>query len=230
MLLPSSNNMRAFVIGNGPSLNATPLDKLRGECTFGLNRFNLLGLDWDPTWWVMADVREGDGWWDWPDLLRRPSMFLFREQDRELIEPYGSKNVIFYPRCEHIGGDYIPDSWHLDSGPCDYGGGISVAIQAAAELGRNPIYVVGADLYRYRGPGEVDVNHFHPDYSFYRLSKHGREINTPAVWEATNKRLIHCHEIARRSAGRMGIKILNATVGGALEAYERVDIHEVLSG
>lgn len=225
--------MRAFVIGNGPSLNDTPLDRLRGECTFGLNRFNLLGLNWDPTWWVMADVREADGWWDWPDLLRRNSQFLFREQDRALIEPYGKtgpqgiNSVIFMPRCEHIGGEYIPNAWHLPT-PCNYGGGISVALQAAAELGRSPIYLVGCDLYKYRGPADDDINHFDGAYSSYRLNKHGQEVNTPAVWQATNERLIHCHKVAKRSAAEMGIQIFNATVGGALEVYERVDIHKVL--
>ena len=220
--------MRAFVIGNGASLNETPLDLLRDEFTIGLNRFQMLNLDWDPVWWVLCDTGAEETW-DWPDIVQRQSQFVFREHDRPMLEKYGPRNAIYIPHCEHIGGEYIPTEWHLPF-PCSYGGGISIALQVAAELGRNPIYLLGCDLYKYRGPDDVDINHFDPAYSLYRLSKHGREINTPAAWDATNKRLIHCHEIARRSAGRMGIKILNATVGGALEAYERVDIYEVLSG
>ena len=33
---------RVFIIGNGPSLNKTPLDKLDGEFTFAMNRFYLM--------------------------------------------------------------------------------------------------------------------------------------------------------------------------------------------
>jgi len=221
--------MRAFVIGNGPSLNLTPVDRLRGEFTLAMNRFDLLGTDWDPTWWIMADVRDEDGWWDWPSLLSRNSMFLFREQDRPTIKPHANGNVIFYPRCQHIGGDYIPRSWHLPM-PCDYGGGISIALQTAVSLGRNPIYLIGCDLYQYRGPDQVDINHFDPGYSPYKRRKStGEEINTPEAWQRTNERLVYCHQIAKESATEMDIRIYNATVGGALEVYPRVDIDEVLA-
>jgi len=36
-------------------------------------------------------------------------------------------------------------------------------------------------------------------------------------------------EVAQRSASEMGIEILNATVGGALDVYPRVDIRDVLA-
>ena len=39
--------MRAFIIGNGASLNDTPLDLLRDEFTIGMNRLHRKGLDWD---------------------------------------------------------------------------------------------------------------------------------------------------------------------------------------
>src|SRR3989304_3429376 len=221
--------MRAFGIGNGPSLNRTPMEKMRGEFTIACNRFNLMGLDWAPDWWIMADVRHEDGWWDWKELLARKSMFVFRDQERELVEPYHAQNAIFMPRCEHIGGDFIPTEWHLPT-PCDYGGSISVAIQAAATLGRSPIYLVGGDLSRYRGPEAPDVNHFHPEYCPYKIRKStGEEMITPQMWEETNRRLVLGHEISRDSTVDMGIAILNATVGGHLEVYERGDVHEVLS-
>ena len=218
--------MRAFVIGNGPSLNSTPVDRLRGEFTLAMNRFDLLGLDWDPTWWIMADVREGDGWWDWPALLRRKSMFLFREQDRAMIEPYGLSNTLFYERCAHADNDK-GWHWHLPQ-PCERGGGVSIALQVAATLGRTPIYLVGCDLYQYRGPGP-DINHFHPEYCPYKIRKStGAEINPPEAWASLNRHLIRAHTMARDSAARMGISIYNATVGGSLEVYERVDITSIL--
>jgi len=216
------------VIGNGASLNETPVDVLRNEFTIGMNRLDLLGLDWNPDWWILADVCPEDGWWDWENLLQRDSMFVFREHDRYLIEPYGRDNVIFMPRCEHIGGQYMPKKWHLPT-PCEYGGGVSIALQVAVSLGRNPIYLVGCDLYKYRGPDDVDINHFHPGYCSYK-TKRGKELITPERWAATNRRLVIGHDIAMRSTKEMGIMVYNATVGGDLESYPRVDIHEVLNG
>ena len=37
---------RAFIIGNGPSLNQTDLSKLKNEITFGMNRVYLAFPDW----------------------------------------------------------------------------------------------------------------------------------------------------------------------------------------
>ena len=193
-----------------------------------MNRFDLLGLDWNPDWWILADVRPEDGWWDWEDLLWRDSMFVFRDHDRYFIEPYGRDNVVFMERCEHIGGEYVPTEWHLPL-PCDYGGGISIALQTAVELGYDPIYLVGCDLYKYRGPDDVDINHFDPSYCDYQW-KNGEELITPERWASTNRRLVIGHEVAKRSAEKMGVSILNATIGGALEVYERVDIRDLLNG
>lgn len=217
--------MRAFVIGNGPSLLDTPMDRLRDEFTIALNRFDLLNLDWDPDWWMLADVVHEDEWWDWDALFARKSMFVMRDQDKQYLDGVPA-NVTFVERCDHM-GDNKPEEWHLDTMPCEYGGGISMALQLAVTLGRNPVYLVGCDLYKYRGPDDVDINHFHPDYCEYKTWR-GKEWNPPEVWEKLNKRLIHAHEIARYSAALMGVDIFNATAGGALEVYERADINELV--
>lgn len=190
----------------------------------------MLEASWDPDWWVIADLSPKDEW-DWKDLLARRSQFLFRDQDREIIEPLGlDPTVIYMSRCEHIGGDHVPKTWHLPT-PCDYGGSISLALQAAVTLRRNPIYLVGCDLYKYRGPSDEDHNHFDPLYCSYKIRKStGKEIVGPAEWDSLNRRLTLGHEISRDSAAKTGITIYNATVGGDLEVYERADIWDVLSG
>ena len=198
-----------------------------------MNRFDLLGLDWNPDWWVLVDVRLVDDWWDWEDLLWRDSMFVFREQDRVFIEPYGRENVIYVSRCDagHLDGkvESMTDwDWHLPD-PCTRGGAVSIALQIAAELGKDPIYLVGCDLYKYRGPDDVDINHFHDEYCPYKVRKRtGEELIGEYEWDRLNKRLIRAHTMARDSAQSMGVSIFNATVGGALDVYERRDIWEVL--
>ena len=70
-----------------------------------------------------------------------------------------------------------------------------------------------------------DTNHFSRTYCEFK-EFHGKQ----ETWDQLNRRLIHAHEIARKSAARMGIRIYNATVGGDLEVYERVRLEDVISG
>jgi hypothetical protein len=100
-------------------------------------------------------------------------------------------------------------------------------MQAAVLAGADEIYLVGCDLYKYRGPKDNDINHFHPEYCPYKIRKRtGEEMIGPKEWDNLNRRLILGHEIARDTAG---IPIYNATVGGNLEVYPRVDIFECLT-
>lgn len=204
------------------------MGRLRDEFTIGMNRLFMANLGWDPTWWVLADVSNKDPW-NWPFMAERESYMLVREHERELIEPYRTQDISYFDNCGH-GNKNLPESWHLPT-PCRFGGGITMALQAAAELGRNPIYLVGCDLYKYRGPGDDDINHFHPGYSRYKIRKStGEELNPPQAFYRLNRMLIRAHTIARDSAAKMGITIYNATVGGDLDVYDRADIWDVLDG
>ena len=222
--------MRAFILGTGPSLAHTPVDRLRDEFTVGINRFNLLDVDWNPTWWIIADLGENEVW-DWSGVFSRDSNFIFSEKSRGAIGPY-EDGVSFIKSCIHntYQGDEDPWEWHLPK-ICTRGGGVSIAIQTAILQGCNPIYILGCDLFKYRGPDDIDINHFHPEYLSYKRDKRtGEELHPPSEGEKINKRLIKVHTMARDGAADIGVMIYNATVGGALEVYERVNIHEVLNG
>ena len=229
--------MRAFVIGNGSSLNTMDLGLMAGEYTVGCNRLDLLELGWNPTVWVLADVVHEDGWWDWEDLFYRkargphdngtPSQFHLKYHDEGYLDQKyrDLPNVQFQPPCVHNGSPRHPvDSWHLPT-LCQYGGSIGWALQLAVLAGADPVYLIGCDLYKYRAEHESDINHFHPDYCGYTFSeKLQRERNAPEDWERLNDRLVRAHEIARDTSG---VEIFNAGVGGALDAYPRVDYTEL---
>ncbi len=205
------------------------MDRLRDEFTIGMNHLDLLGLDWDPDWWMLADanfIMEDN--WDFDDLFAKKSMFMVRKAlKRPLVDRF--PDLIYMDICEHIGGEYNPTEWHLPT-LCTWGGGMMWAIQLALTLRHNPIYLLGCDLYTYRSPDEGDINHFHLDYSGYRTFPDGREKNGPEVWDNLNKANIGAFELAKQEAEKMGVTIYNATVGGKLEVFERVDIWDLLSG
>jgi hypothetical protein len=95
-------------------------------------------------------------------------------------------------------------------------------IQLAVHLGCNPIYLIGVD-HNYKTDFEIkkeggrwtsleaDPNHFHPDY----FGK-GYRWHDPNV-----ARMEQCYLHARSECDRLGIEIINATVGGRLEVFPR---------
>lgn len=223
--------MRGFVIGNGPSLNDTPLDLLRDENTIGINRLYLAELDWDPTFWLAVDIGDHKEW-PWEDLLTHDSHFIMDEHMHSMMLEHTNRldrlNITWISRCVHE-SDHDEWKWHLPY-PCWRGGAASIGLQLAVLQGWNPIYLVGCDLYEYRGPGP-DINHFHPEYSEYKIRKStGKEVVPPENWEHLNNRLVRAHQMCKESMQAMGVTVYNATVGGKLEVYPRADIRQVLSG
>ena len=225
------------MIGNGSSLNETPLDLLKGEVTFALNRIHLLydKTDWRPTYWVMVDLQATDQY-DWLDdalinLREGIKCFLVAstayhvELNRPAYNPWTDRQVTYLKICaEHrsmdVRSEDKPLNWHLPE-LCKFGTGSAVALQLAVLKGYNPIYVVGMDLnfQRVENAESPDPNHFSEDYGVFDEFAHDPELKN------------HTHEYAHRMAyeesQRRGKKIYNATIGGGLNAYPRVEFESL---
>lgn len=100
--------------------------------------------------------------------------------------------------------EYCPHLWHLPR-LCTFGSSVNVGIQIAVSLGYDEIYLVGCDL----GYKDNEPSHFDPAY------EHGKE--RPA--RLANLNTLTAHMIAKRSST---VPIFNATIGGDLEVYPRV--------
>lgn len=224
---------RVFIMGNGPSLNQTPLDKLESEFVFGLNRISLLfeRVSWRPTFFTAFDVRVV------PDN---------KEEFAALDVPY----KFFSARYKTMLGEQDNHFWHHTKGFYEgfesafaptvpfsgFGGGGTIgviAIELAFFLGFREIYLIGTDV-SYTVPESVkqtgddvfgdgvklqlestedDPNHFDPSY----FGK-GKKWHNPNVREMKIG-------FGRAAAyvERAGGRLLNATVGGELEQVPRVD-------
>lgn len=222
---------RFFVIGNGPSLAETPLDKLIDEKTIGINRINLIypTTKWRPTIYLktdhnprLAEVYNEENKLN-VDVAEKAYLWEdFRDGDPDTPHrrlPVGMGDhpkVTWVKRCKHH--YYFADnhmkraqSWHLPE-ICTAFSGIGPAIQVAVLEGATEIYLLGCDL----GYGnEIGHDHFSKDYSLNK-KKLGN-------WDIEN--VNYCHVVAKRSSP---VPIYNATVGGSLEVYERVDLKEIL--
>lgn len=222
---------RCFVIGNGPSLAKTNLDLLEGEITIGCNR--LLPLYETTKLRVTHYVRsEGMELFNFPDPRVWADDVLYHLEDPDCttwLNPYfreklGKINkgrnwadekpgrVNWIGACTHYLTHYDKDDcpyhWHLPT-YCSYGSSVTVAVQIAVSLGHSPIYLVGCDL------GYVDgkASHYTPEYE-----KGYEKMLRPARY--ANLDTLMGHIIAKRSSRT---PIYNATVGGELEVYDRVD-------
>lgn len=225
---------RWFVLGNGPSLNDTPLDKLIGENTIGMNRIHLMydKTEWRPTIYMKIDYNPylKDEWMYNVNLhLDMGIKCYLWEALRDgfpeghpnhdiLPEGVGEhENAVWVPHCEHKWYHYdnvkAVKEWHLPE-ICTAYSTISVAMQIAVLEGADEIYLLGCDLGLTEGE-----HHFTDDY--FPEEAIDREIS-----QTTENNFIAAHKMALRSCP---VPIYNATVGGYLELYPRIDIHEVLS-
>ena len=101
----------------------------------------------------------------------------------------------------HFNEPEAPHLWHPPV-LCTFGSSVNVAVQIAHLQGYSPIYLVGCDL-------DNNMDHFSENY------RHGKEQeNRYAQMDALAAHLV---------ASRSGADIQNATLGGNLEAFPRVE-------
>ena len=195
--------MRAFVVGNGSSLKHTNLEKLKREVSFACNNIHLIYpfTAWRPTHYVRAEEAGALREEDWGESVR-----VHLELGCEMWMNHmfgGSGNEI--KTCSHYRRHFnepdAPHLWHLPV-LCTFGSSVNVAVQIAHKKGYSPIYLVGCDL-------DNNMDHFSDNY------RHGREQeNRYAQMDALAAHLV---------ASRSGVDIQNATAGGSLEAFPRVE-------
>ncbi|MCL2399028.1 MAG: DUF115 domain-containing protein [Defluviitaleaceae bacterium] len=218
-------NKRCFIVGNGPSLTTGDLDKIKDEISFGSNEVYLLyeKTSWRPSYYVIHDS----------DRLKRiqnqihenincPRFYAFNSVFD--IEPFfmnGEFDYFYY-----LDGivdwfplkDYSPD---FSSNPFKLSWGATVtydAIQLAFYMGFSEIHLLGMDhdyAFMINTKGDLITRDVASD-NF--SSKY-----TPSVHPLMVDLVDASYENANEYAKKHGIKIYNATRGGKLEMFERID-------
>ena len=207
---------RCFIIGNGPSLKQTDLSLLRNQTTFGMNRIYLMfeELGFATTYLFTINTLVIEQCAAEIRVLSMPKFLTWRSR------PWmsGDPGTIF------IDTDYRgPESFSVDlTGRVFEGGTVTyVALQAAYWMGFREVVLVGVDhSYSTKGPANAtvvsqseDPDHFHPEY-FGR----GFRWQLPDL-EASER----SYRLARAAFEADGRKIVDATVGGQLEIFPKVD-------
>tara|TARA_R110000868_G_scaffold2384_5_gene17647 strand:- start:5583 stop:7925 length:2343 start_codon:yes stop_codon:yes gene_type:complete len=219
---------RAFIVGNGPSLNETDLTLLKDEVTFCVNGFFLKmpELGWAPTFYLVEDHLVAEDRAEAINALKGPTK-LFPAYLGYCIDP--GEDVIFFnhlPRKSYPHGfDFTSDASSVTYTGCTV---TFTAMQLAHWLGFEELYLIGVDA-SYSIPSDTatsgqygvgvldmasdDPNHFHPDYFGKGFRWHDPQVD----------KMLEAYAEAKRATEAAGRPILNATVGGELEVFRRVD-------
>lgn len=226
---------RCFIMGSGPSLNKMDLEVFRNEYVWGLNKCYLLfdRVSWRPSFYVAVDTRVV------PDIasqINRMSkdlpqtkfFFPVRFRERGVLRSY--ENVYWYRQVRMDESNLPYGTFTRDAS--EWVSSVRTvtiaAMQLAVYLGFDPIYLIGCDT-SYSVPSSVrleegdkdkfvsteddDSSHFDPRY-FGKGSKWHRP--------RTDRMIFH-YKQARQVCEHLDVSVYNATVGGKLEVFPRVE-------
>ncbi|QXD22922.1 DUF115 domain-containing protein [Opitutia bacterium ISCC 51] len=224
---------RCVIIGNGPSLNNIDLGKIQSEYTFGVNSlyYKTRESGFMPTFFVVEDssvMKENLA----AIKKYRPQYKFFPTIYRNL---HGDAHNTFFFKMnrgfyEKSSPNYCVPRFSTDFSKIAYCGQsvTHINLQLAFFMGFSEVYLVGMD-FSYIIPeshsrkGDVlvsdtdDPNHFHKDY----FGK-GKSWKDPKL-----DRVLMNYKQAKLAYEGCGRKVYNATHGGKLEIFPRVNFDSV---
>ena len=217
---------RAFIIGNGPSLRVSDLDRLQSEITFAANKIFLAfeNTKWRPTYYNVEDVLVIEQNYEKINALEGFRKLLkinhFPPRWRRCMETtFYAMNVLTPGRFPGFSADPV-------AGLCC---GYSVTytnLQWAYYMGINEIYLLGVD-FSFNVPkadekgfitSQGEGNHFVKNY---RTA--GEKWVVPRL-DLQEEAL----RFGKEWLEARGVKVYNATRGGKLEVFDRVDFESVV--
>lgn len=225
---------RCFLIGNGPSLQASDLELLKNEITFGCNYIHKIYFqtDWRPTFHCLSDsstVRMG-GWDIVSNLAEDKTTMIIRDFtfDKMPIKP---KNVLVAPSVSM--DDYYVSKDFLAFHYISHATVMSMMVEAAMYMGFSEIYLLGVDATTSSDKGgNFTANYFTPEQrkkldAIKKKVIKDYDVNKRRAEIADRQQIVY--QLLRQSAEERGIHIYNATRGGALEVFERVNLDDVVN-
>ena len=225
-----------FVIGNGPSLTAADLDRIRQQGIFSFASKGIYKIfsqtAWRPDIWGVSDL-------DYIELKQKELDRLDGFIKLVCTQSYLKKGIlikdaVYYP---FIQAERTPRCFYQDvsRGVQFYGTITGKLVNFAVYMGFTTIYLLGCDntvaiKQDADGRSVIDTSkelHFSRDYF-------ESEQERITVYQNINN-LQHAMEYVNRSyhdlkwfCDDLGVKVFNATRGGELESFPRMDVEEIL--
>lgn len=212
---------RVFITCTGPSLSIGDLELLKDEFVFGMNSICLIydKTKWKPDFYGIQDEA----------VFLKLKESILSTDNGVVFAPYGYKkhyetpnNWIYWPMCGsyHLYELIYGPRYFTKFSPNSYvrvydGYSITYSIlQLVMFMGFDEIYLLGADC-NYLGKQQ----HF---------IEHGVSEKKERLADVGDKLLVS-YKVAKQYADTHGIKIFNATRGGCLELFPRVNLDEIVA-
>ena len=218
---------RCFIIGNGPSLRIEDLERLPNEITFGANRIYKVfyKTQWRPTFYFAVDPNFIRSSWKELDQYCMPEMFLATDLNFDMSK-FNSKATRIFEYTKFKVNKWNDLTSHISEDVSKYFSiGYTVtftSIQMAIYMGFKEIYLLGVD-FNYSvvrdKHGKIHRNNDVKDYFF-------GEKYTETVLSQTSS--LYAYNQAKKYADEHDVKIFNATRGGKLDVFERIDFDKLI--
>ena len=210
---------RCFIIGNGPSLKVTDISKLQNEFTFGMNRIYLVFKEWgfSTSYLVCINSLVIEQVYQDFQTLEIPKFFSWRS--RKFLYPTGKPDEqTHFLFTTYTGPKFTRDAtsrmWE--------GATVTFAcLQLAFHMGFEQAIMIGVD-HSFAAKGEPnttiesqgdDQSHFDPKYfgKGFRWQLPDLDTSERGYW------------LARQAYEAAGRQIIDATIGGKLRIFPKVE-------
>lgn len=208
-----------LVVGNGPSLNQTPLDDFAHVPSVGMNKIDMIypRTTWRPEVVVCLN-----------NLVAKQNQDVFASSEIPIFVAWKARWYLRTNNRKKLNYFDTSLSNAFSTNPAiGFGSSATVtyiALQMAYWMGANPVIMFGVDhSFKYTGPDATyqkrkgpDTNHFDPNYF-----KSGTYWGTPDLDQSAID-----YTLARRAFEADGRKVYDATVGGKLDVFEKISVEE----
>ena len=286
------NGERIFVIGNGPSLSETPLDRIASEYSFALNRVNFVyeNVEWRPDFYTFIKSSMNDQ--EQKMVEENIDLGCVCFLNKKYRERLGDHDNVFYiqrrkldadplslatsgnPDIEAVETEALHRYWSDDITQGVYKQhSMYPLLQIVGYLGFDEVYLLGCDLgFEVQKPymlfsGGLDPGEFRNKGSFlstsikektpirsvingcafkfmrtrpadyilrrttnlYEDNSHFTEsYDGKITFTDVNEQISNAHRVAKKILNENGVEVINATLGGELEVYPRVDLEQLI--
>ena len=212
---------RCFLIGNGPSLRNTDLSLLKNEITFGMNRIYLAfeDRDFSTSYYVavnelvLEQFAQDISALKMPKFLYWPGRKWIPMDEHTMFVRFGAPQTLFEPDIRKRLGPGATVTY--------------IAMQIAFYMGFSQVILIGVD-HSFQTQGNPhkqvtskgdDPNHFDPRYFGKGVKWQLPDLDTSEM----------AYRVAKERFELAGREILDATVGGKLKVFPKVDYGTLFS-
>ena len=237
-------------MGNGPSLNYTPLEKLSDDYVWGVNRCHLLyeKISWRPQFFCAVDHRVTPNIASEIDhqSTQLPDTLFFLPSQYSILRDWKDRENIIWTT-EKLQDPSLGADGYFATDPSDFlrtPNTVTITcIQLAVYMGFNPIYLIGCDANWHmpdgfaRGIGSVQDPGTGEIVEKFNLTMEGDEdhnhfhpeyFKKGDPWTAPNLNgQLYGYQRVHEKCTQLGIQIFNATVEGELEVFPRKKFSEL---